>query len=139
MEETKNPHIDELTYNYFKVGSTVVIAHYMIGTDIICYDLKGNSKICKLSDLECIPITKEWLDKNFERVEEFNKIRYWRDKSGQINIQYNALINRNDAVNVHVDNRDFDSIGSADIVYVHEYQNFLRAIGERNLLEEFKF
>ena len=59
----------------------------------------------------------------------------WRDeKTHPIRILMKGWSNRPDenglsAKYVHVDNECMDSIGSADLIYIHELQNFLNSIG----------
>ena len=45
-------------------------------------------------------------------------------------IQINDLTNSGEGFwNVHVDNKDYQSVGSCDVKYVHQFQQLLRLCG----------
>lgn len=61
---------------------------------------------------------------------------YYDKKTHQIRLtETNIYVNRGDITNnpcmaCHVDNNSYDTIGTADLMYIHEFQNFLASIGE---------
>lgn len=81
-------------------------------------------------------ITEEWLDKHFTRHPKDFKITPWEswvDITGRVIWQ--KVSNRvGTEFTVHVDNRDFKSIGHADLAYVHEFEWFMAAIGAEDLI-----
>ena len=81
-----------------------------------------------LDNIEPIPLTVEILEKNgFEMADD----TYTRPTvfyfSKDRRVQFSNLTNSGDGYwCVHVDNEDFETIGSCDVQYVHLMQNFLR-------------
>lgn len=73
-----------------------------------------------------IPITDEILKKNGFRVVA-SIVGYYEleSKDGRININ-NASNTLGRSWNIHIDNEDFDTIGSMDVEYVHQLQQVLR-------------
>ena len=78
-----------------------------------------------------IPITPEILEKNgFERED-------WIDNKGRFVSADGRLILQNDenfinSLNtwyIHIDNEDFETIGSCELTYVHQLQHALRLFG----------
>lgn len=81
-----------------------------------------------IASLTPIPLTAEILEKNgFEMADD----TYTRPTvfyfSKDRRVQVSNLTNSGDGYwCVHVDNEDFETIGSCDVQYVHGMQNFLR-------------
>lgn len=94
-----------------------------------CDKLRG---LIPFSELEPIKITEEWLVKNgfekfYDDICEFSY--YTKEVDGNyIDIKIDCSNISNDHVVCHVDNCDRCSIGSADIQYVHQLQNFLTVL-----------
>lgn len=77
-----------------------------------------------LNDIEPIPLTKEILKKN-EFIDYSFPFAYFCSKDRRIEVK--AITNSGDGYwCVHVDNEDFETIGSCDVQYVHEMQHLLR-------------
>lgn len=86
----------------------------------------------RIEDVKPIPITKEWLAKNgFKRFyDDICEFRYYTQEiDGHfVDVKFDCSNTSEDHVVCHVDNQDRCSIGSADIRYVHQLQNFLRVL-----------
>lgn len=80
-------------------------------------------------DIRPIPLTEEFFEKNFIPN---NKIlsTYKIYESEDMRIRIMDLTNSGDGYwNVHIDNEDFETIGSCDVKYVHQFQQLLRLCG----------
>ena len=77
-------------------------------------------------DIRPIPLTEKFLEKNFipnNKILSTYKIYESKDKR----IQIMDLTNSGDGYwNVHIDNEYFETIGSCDVKYVHQFQQQLR-------------
>jgi hypothetical protein len=93
--------------------------------------LNCSCKPCLGRDLEPIPLTEEFFEKNgFKKVDydylEPNLLFESDDKR----IQITDVNNSGDGYwYVHVDNEDYDTIGRCDVKYVHQFQQLLRLCG----------
>ena len=77
--------------------------------------------------IEPVPITNDFLKKNFKLHIEPHYIE-WRSEDRRVTI--NDLSNMEDRDwYCHIDNESFETIGGADIQYVHELQHLLRLCG----------
>ena len=78
---------------------------------------------------EPIPLTEEFFEKNFilnNKILSTYKIYESKDQR----IRITDLTNSGEGYwNVHVDNEYFETIGSCDVKYVHQFQQFLRLCG----------
>lgn len=88
-------------------------------------------------DIQPIPITTEILEKNGYVKDE--DIRGYVSFCHRIIFHYeDEFKNTGNSWYVHVDNNCFDSIGSIEVTYVHQFQQFLRLCGYSEMAEEFK-
>ena len=94
----------------------------------------------RFHEIEPIPITKEFLYKNgFIRV--VDKLdgyitSYNKEIDGNfLEIRFGISNTSKDHVVCHVDNSDRCSIGSADIQYIHQLQNFLSVLNIKMKVE----
>lgn len=81
--------------------------------------------------LDSILITPEIFEKNGIKRVHYN---YFGDhmlfESEDKRVQINDLTNSGEGFwNVHVDNKDYQSVGSCDVKYVHQFQQLLRLCG----------
>lgn len=78
---------------------------------------------------EPIPLTEEFFVKNgFIRSKILSNYNIY--ESEDMRIKITDLTNSGDGYwNVHVDNEYFDTIGSCDVKYVHQFQQMLRLCG----------
>lgn len=82
-------------------------------------------------DIRPIPLIEEFFEKNGIKRVHYN---YFGDhmlfESEDKRIQINDLTNSGEGFwNVHVDNKDYQSVGSCDVKYVHQFQQLLRLCG----------
>lgn len=94
----------------------------------------------RLFDVEPIPITEEWLEKNgFIRV--VDKLDgyitfYGKEIDGNfLEIRFGIANTSFDHVVCHIDNSDRCSIANADIRYIHQLQNLLNLMGIKSVFE----
>lgn len=101
-----------------------------------------HTQLCyaRLHEIEPIPITKEFLLKNgFVRelhdiIEEYHY--YSKEIDGCfVDIMFGYSNISEEHVVCHVDNSDRCTIGSADIQYVHQLQNFLAVLNIKMKVE----
>ena len=111
-------NIQLTAYDFFTHG------HDAYGVQYLLY----NSKPTVGRDFEPIPLTEEFFEKNgIKRVNDLLLKPNIMFESEDKRIRIMDLTNSGDGYwNVHVDNEDFDSIGSCDVKYVHQFQQFLR-------------
>lgn len=82
-------------------------------------------------DLEPIPLTEEFFEKNgIKKVDyDYLKPNVLFDSKDK-RVQVTNLTNSGDGYwNVHIDNEDYETIGSCDVKYVHQFQQLLRLCG----------
>lgn len=79
-------------------------------------------------DIRPIPLTEEFFSKNgFSLVEPAKNFPYNIYDSEDKRIQVSDITNSGNGYwSVHVDNEDFETIGSCDVKYVHQFQQLLR-------------
>lgn len=90
--------------------------------------------IISLHEMQPIPITFDWLIKNgFKK--EYEELCFSKEIDGYyIDITF-VISNRCEGhVVCHVDNNDRQTVGCADILYIHQLQNLLNIL---NIKEEF--
>ena len=99
---------------------------------IIIFEIKTNMGLTATDDIinrvKPIPLTTEIFEKNGIKRVNYN---YFGDhmlfESKDSRIQINDLTNSGEGYwNVHIDNKDYQSIGSCDVKYVHQFQQLLR-------------
>lgn len=81
--------------------------------------------------IEPIPLTEEFFEKNgFKKLDyDYLKPNVAFDSNDML-IRITDLTNSGDGYwNVHIDNEDFETIGSCDVKYVHQFQQLLRLCG----------
>jgi hypothetical protein len=108
----KITHIGSFGYGYIEVGVTGV------------FGLKD------IASLSPIPLTEEFFEKNgFVLDNEFLQLyKIYENKDKRI--QVTDITNSGDGYwNVHVDNEDYETIGSCDVKYVHQFHQLLRLCG----------
>ena len=80
-------------------------------------------------DIRPIPLIEEFFEKNFipnNKILSMYKIY----ESEDMHIRIMDLTNSGDGYwNVHIYNKDFDTIGNCDVKYVHQFQQLLRLCG----------
>lgn len=87
-----------------------------------------------------IPLTTEILGKNgFSIDDSFHPHRRWNSADNRI-ILHNEdeYLNTFNKWHVHVDTEDMRTIGSIELTYVHQFQQFLRLCGMDELADNFK-
>lgn len=91
-----------------------------------------NDRWVKIMDMEPIKITPELLEKNdwehhvLGEENDKNKIDYWTSPDHRIELRSNKnhdMCNSDAAWGLHIDNVDFETIGSGEVTYLHELQN----------------
>lgn len=97
---------------------------------IAWFEKQGDQKPAS-SEIEPIPLTEEFFEKNGIKKVVYNYIEPCVIfESDDKRIQINEWTNSGDGYwNVHIDNEDFDTIGSCDVKYVHQFQQLLRLCG----------
>ena len=107
---------------------------------IICIN-KENIETFLSPILLTIDNIKQYLNIDFELDDELlsqieDRKDYYDKKTHQIRLtETNTYVNRRDITNnpciaCHVDNNSYDTIGIVNLMYIHEFQNFLASIGE---------
>ncbi len=111
----------------------------ILGYDYICIR-EGNNYTSKgiLSEfIHPIPVTPELLERiGFEYVESKGTELWkeWYYLAGNYKLLVRDISNSpSKEWYVHIDNADFDSIGSGDFQYLHELQNLVRVITGKDL------
>lgn len=97
-----------------------------------------HTQLCyaRLHEIEPIPITKEFLYKNgfiivIDKLDGYITF-YGKEVDGHfLEIRFGISNTSEEHVVCHVDNSDRCTIGSADIQYVHQLQNFLTVLNIR--------
>lgn len=81
--------------------------------------------------IEPIQLTEKFFEKNGIKKVIYNYIEPCVIfESDDKRIQINEWTNSGDGYwNVHIDNEDFDTIGSCDVKYVHQFQQLLKLCG----------
>ena len=119
--------------NWIKYREEIIKVNSISGPGIINGDIKPE-------DVEGIPISIEpvntLLNLGFEKdidIESYYDEEHYRDKSHRITLtKTEYMVNRGGSLpawGIHVDNDCFDSIGSGDVVFIHEIQNFIHSVG----------
>lgn len=84
-------------------------------------------KELKYDEIEPIPITIEILEKNGFKLSSFGGEKEYISEDHRLLLDgSHELINSDNDWWVHVDTNDFRTIGSCEISYVHELQDFIR-------------
>lgn len=107
---------------------------------IICIN-KENIETFLSPILLTIDNIKQYLNIDFEFNDELlsqieDRKDYYDKKTHRIRLtETNTYVNRRDMTNnpcmaCHVDNNSYDTIGITDLMYIHEFQNFLASLGE---------
>lgn len=82
-------------------------------------------------DLEPIQLTEEFFEKNGIKKVDYDYLKpnvLFENKDKRIRVT--DLTNKGDGYwNVHIDNEDFDTVGSCEVKYVHQFQQLLRLCG----------
>lgn len=83
------------------------------------------------SEIKPIPITPEILEKNgFVEAGECDKFKLWASADKRVILHNNdGYLNTFNKWHVHVDTEDMRTIGSIELTYVHQLQQFLRLCG----------
>lgn len=101
----------------------------------IYLDLDGLGIIEKLENISPIEITDDILMKlGFEKSMDaflppglpIDKIEKWNSEDRRVEIRNEYWTNTDNKWIIHVDNEDMDSIGSCEITYIQEMQQFFR-------------
>lgn len=96
---------------------------------IVYLDLDGLGITEKLENISPIEITRDNLVKmGFEKsldplFEEFDR---WFTEDRRVVIRSEYFTNTDAKWSIHLDNEDMDTIGSCEVTYVHEMQQFFR-------------
>ena len=94
-------------------------------------EINPHEVITGAEDIRPIPLTEEFFEKNgIKKVDDDylkpNVLFESKDKR----IRISDLTNSGDGYwYVHVDNEDYDTIGTCDVKYVHQFQQLLRLCG----------
>lgn len=96
---------------------------------IVYLDLDGLGITEKLENISPIEITRDNLVKmGFEKsldplFEEFDR---WFTEDRRVVIRSEYFTNTDAKWSIHLDNEDMDTIGSCEVTYIHEMQQFFR-------------
>ncbi len=96
---------------------------------IVYLDLDGLGITEKLENILPIEITSDDLVKmGFEKSLDplFAQLVRWYSEDKRVEIRDENFTNTNAKWTIHLDNEDMDSIGSCEVTYVHEMQQFFR-------------
>lgn len=130
--------IDELMIgNYVKcVGCKENIFQVisLFDGDLVTIQNSDDTFDCMLDRVKPIPITIDWLVKNgFEK--EYEELCFSKEIDGYyIDITFGIFNRCEGHIVCHVDNNDRQTVGCADILYIHQLQNLLNIL---NIKEEF--
>ena len=130
--------------NKLMVGDWVYNEHHEKNIRLTAYDffthghdaygfqyLLYNSKPTLGRDLEPIPLTEEFFEKNGIEKVDYDLLKpnlVFESKDQRIRIT--DITNSGDGYwCVHVHNEDYETIGSCDVKYVHQFQQLLRLCG----------
>lgn len=82
-------------------------------------------------DIRPIPLTEKFFENNGIKKVDYDYLKpNVLFESDDKRIQVTDLTNSGDGYwNVHIDNEDFDTIGTCDVKYVHQFQQLLRLCG----------
>lgn len=96
--------------------------------------LDKNRGIISLHEMRPIPITIDWLVENgFKR--EYEELCFSKEIDGYyIDITFGISNRCEGHIVCHVDNNDRQTVGCADILYIHQLQNLLNIL---NIKEKF--
>lgn len=92
-------------------------------------DLDGLGITEKLENISPIEITDDILVKmGFEKSLDplFEQLDRWYSEDRRVEIRGEYFTNTDDKWSIHLDNKDMDSIGSCEITYIQEMQQFFR-------------
>ena len=143
----KNVFIYHRENNEFPVKILEIHENEILVEKILCSDKKiicinkENIETFLSPILLTIDNIKQYLNIDFELNDELlsqieDRKDYYDKKTHQIRLtETNTYVSRRDMTNnpciaCHVDNNSYDTIGTADLMYIHEFQNFLASIGE---------
>ena len=90
--------------------------------------------------LNPIPLTPEILKKNgFSIDDSFHPHRRWHSADRRVVLHNeDEYLNTFNKWHVHIDTEDMRTIGSIELTYVHQLQQFLRLCGMNELADSFK-
>ena len=133
---------NEFSVKILEIHENEILVEKILCSDkeIICIN-KENIETFLSPILLTIDTIKQYLNIDFEldddpRTQIEDCKDYYDKKTHQILLtETNIYVNRRDMTNnlcmaCHVDNNSYDTIGTADLMYIHEFQNFLASIGE---------
>lgn len=90
------------------------------------------------SEIKPIELTPEILEKN-GFVGEGDNFKMWTSVDKRVILHNNdGYINSFNKWHVHVDTEDMRTIGSIELTYVHQFQQFLRLCGMNGMADNFK-
>lgn len=92
------------------------------------------------TEIEPIPLTPEILKKNgFGINDSFKPHHLWKSTDNRVMLHDEDLyLNTFNKWHVHVDTEDMRTIGSIELTYVHQFQQFLRLCGMSETANNFK-
>lgn len=96
---------------------------------IVYLDLDGLGITEKLENISPIEITPDNLVKmGFEKSLDplFEQLDRWYSEDRRVEIRSEYYTNTDNKWSIHLDNEDMDSIGSCEVTYIHEMQQFFR-------------
>lgn len=87
-----------------------------------------------------IPLTEEILEANgFSIDDSFHPHRRWNSADHRVVLHNeDEYLNTFNKWHIHVDTEDMRTIGSVELTYVHQYQQFLRLCGMQERADNFK-
>lgn len=106
----------------------------------LTYGNNNNAVTDELRHLQLIPLTSKILENNGFGIDDgFHPHRFWKSADNRI-ILHNEdeYLNTFNKWHVHVDTEDMRTIGSIELTYVHQFQQFLRLCGMNELANNFK-
>lgn len=99
------------------------------------YDSETNISI---DDIEPIPLTAEILEKN-GFVAEGDNFKMWTSADKRVILHNNdGYLNTFNKWHVHADTEDMRTIGSIELTYMHQLQQFLCLCGLNDMANNFK-
>ena len=133
--------MEKIDIQSYMIGDWVYNNHHKKNIQLTAYDffthghdayglqyLLYNSKPTVGRELEPIPLTEEFFEKNFIPNYKILQMEIFESEDKRIRIM--DLTNSGDGYwNVHIDNEDYDTIGACDVKYVHQFQQLLRLCG----------
>ena len=127
---------------YKSTKSLIKIKGY-IEDEVELIELRGGSTqrvYESLNDYAPIPLTAEILKKNgFSIDDSFHPHRRWNSADRRVVLHNeDEYLNTFNKWHVHVDTEDMRTIGSVELTYVHQFQQFLRLCGMNDIANDFE-